>query len=334
VNANSIERRRVRQLADENNIGVRALRFLDAQKLDHSPDNYAFAYRYLLGADRVFSDAVDHEIEGGVRLRQEAVRALMTQHALPLVKGAFDRPTMQLLDLLTRVTSATSELNQDLTRTAAELVSADPQHVRKLVIFMIERTAEAETSFSAALQQAKLLRDTLNGVHEGTGRDPLTGLPGHESMVERLEASIAAAGNCSIAIIDVDHLDGFVEAHGPEIRDRLLKAAAITLTAACSPYQVGRWGSASFMTLIDEPDLATGIAKLELACADMAARQLKLRETDEPLGQVTLSAGVATTRGRSGKEVAKAAVNLARKARRLGGNHVLAEAQLIAIPSR
>ena len=83
-------------------IGARALRFLDAQKLDHSPEHYAFAYRYLAGVDREFSDAVDREIEGGVRLRTEAVRALMPEIVSPLTDGTFDRLTIQLLELLTR----------------------------------------------------------------------------------------------------------------------------------------------------------------------------------------------------------------------------------------
>lgn len=326
----AVETTRVQALIKKDSIGERALRFLDAQKLDHAPEHYAFAYQYLSGVDRVFSEAVDREIEGGVRLRQEAVRALMPQSKLPFAGGMFDQLTTQLLDLLTKVASATNGLNQDLTRTAAKLVSAEPQQVRKLVIFMIERTAEAETSLSAALQQAQVLRDTLNGVNEEVGRDPLTGLPGYESMVQRLEASIAAVGNCSIAIIDVDQL-GAVPLHGPEMSERVLKAAAMTLKDACSPYQVGRWDDASFMMLIDDPDLATGIAKLELACANMGARQLKLRENNELLGQVTLSAGVATTRGRSAKDATKAAIRLSRKAQRQGGNHVLAEAQLIVV---
>ncbi len=312
-------------------IGVRALRFLDAQRLDHSPEHYAFAHRYLTGADREFSDAVDREIEGGVRLREEAVRSLMPDIVSPFSDGTFDRLTIQLLELLTKVSATTGGLNQDLTRTAAELVSAEPQHIHRLVVFMIDRTAEAEISLSAALQQAQVLRDTLNGVREEMGRDPLTGLPGWEAMVERLDACLATIGHCSVAVVDIDQLDEFVATHGPAMGDRVLKAAAMTLKDACAPYQVGRWGDTSFLTVIDEPDLATGIARLESACAEMASRHLRVRETDEPLGQVTLSAGVATSRGRLPRDLTKAAVRLSRKARKQGGNRVLAEARLIEI---
>ena len=92
-------------------IGARALRFLDAQRLDHSPEHYAFAYRYLTGVDREFSDAVDREIEGGVRLREEAVRSLMPEIASPFSDGTFDRLTIQLLELLTKVSAATGGKN-------------------------------------------------------------------------------------------------------------------------------------------------------------------------------------------------------------------------------
>jgi diguanylate cyclase len=113
---------------------------------------------------------------------------------------------------------------------------------------------------------------------------------------------------------------------------RLLKAAAMTLRTACSPYQVGRWSDAPFLVLIDDPDSATGLAKLKAACADMAARSLKRRDTDEPLGRITLSAGVAATRGRTGDEVVAAAMRLLAEARRGGGNRVVAEPRLIAMP--
>jgi len=312
-------------------ISRRALRFLDTHDLDHSPEHYAFAYRYVLGTDRAFSDAVDHEIEGGIRLRTEAVRALMPMQDAPTAGPAFGDLSTQLLELLKTAASATSDLNRDLVRTAAALVSAEPPRMRKLVIFMIERTAEAEMSLSAALLRAQALRDSLNGARDDIGRDALTGLPGRDSMASRLAASVADSGHCAIGIIDIDQLPELIAEHGSLMGDRVLKAAALTLQDACSPYQVGRWDGMSFMALVDDPSMVAGIEKLETACANMASRRLKLRENDEPLGSITFSAGVATTRSRTVAEVTRAAAKLMRKARKQGGNRVAAESRLVEV---
>ena len=139
-------------------IGARAIRFLDEHGLDHSPDHYAFAHRYLSGQDRDFADAVKQEIEGGIRLREEAVRALMPGDTGRSATADFGALATELLGLLTNTASATGDLNRDLVRTAAALVSAEPPRVRKLVVFMIERTAETEASLSAALRRAQALR--------------------------------------------------------------------------------------------------------------------------------------------------------------------------------
>ncbi|MCU6452785.1 diguanylate cyclase [Sphingomonas sp. A2-49] len=322
-------------MVKQGGIGIRAIRFLDDHGLDHTPDHYAFAHRYLAGQDRPFAAAVNHEIEGGVRLRADSVRALMPGDPAAATAANFGELATQLLGLLTNTASATGDLNRDLVKTAAALVSAEPPRVRNLVVFMIERTAETEASLSAALRQAQALRDTLNGARDDIGRDPVTGLPGVDSMTRRLEASIADAGNCAIAIVDIDQRAQLTLEHGAEMEQRLLKAASLTLCAACSPYQVGRWGDAPFLVLVDDPDIATAIARLEAACADMASRNLKRRETDEPIGRITLSAGVATTRGRDAGQVAAAAMRLLAEAKRAGGNRVVAEPRLIAVsPNR
>ena len=318
----------------QDSIGGRALRFLDRHGLEQTPEHYAFAYRYVSGQDREFSDAVDHYIDGGVRLREEAMRALMPQDAWAQIGGAFNQLATQLMELLRAATAVTGDLNRDLVQTAAALVSSDPARVREMVTYMIERTAKAEAALSASLRQAQELRDTLDGARREIGRDPLTGLPGPDAMAERLASSISAAKGCGVALVEIDQVSRVTAEHGVGIGDRLLKAVALTLRDACSPYQVGRWGDASFLVLLDHADIATCVAALESARADMAARRLKLRENSAPLGAVTISAGVAASRGREARVVVGAAEQLLRQANRAGGSQVSAEARLVRVTAQ
>ena len=314
-------------------IGARTLRFLAAHGLEPTPEHYAFAYRYVSGRDREFSDAVDHYIEGGVRLREEALRALMPEESWPNAGAALGLLAGQLMDLVRDATSVTGDLNRDLVLTAAALVSSDPPRLKEAVGFMIERTAQAETALSLSLRQAQVLRDRLTGARDDVGRDPLTGLPGHEAMAERLDAGLVSGEHCSVALVGIDQLAGLAGEHGEGMSDRLLKAVALTLRDACSPHQVGRWGETSFAVFLDGVGVEAGAAVLEAARADMAAKRLKLRENDEPLGQVTLSIGVAGCRGRKRQKIVSAAQRLLSRASAGGGDRVIAEAPLIDVAS-
>lgn len=52
------------------------LRFLDDHRLDHTPDHYASAHRYLFGNDRALEAGVQAIIDGGVRISPAEVEKL------------------------------------------------------------------------------------------------------------------------------------------------------------------------------------------------------------------------------------------------------------------
>ncbi len=125
--------------------------------------------------------------------------------------------------------------------------------------------------------------------------DPLTGLPNHRALVERLDATLtdAQAGQtpCAVIFMDVDHFKMMNDRYGHAVGDQLLYqfgklVRAILPAEAC----VGRWGGEEFVAILPRSDSleALGIAE------QVRARVEQYRSTCERKLNVTCSLGVAS----------------------------------------
>ena len=104
--------------------------------------------------------------------------------------------------------------------------------------------------------------------------------------------------------------------------DRALKLVADALTEGLAPWPVARWGGEEFLVIAETPDAQRVCEKVVLAKDALADRNLKLRETDEPMGPITFSAGVAANVGDS-EETLRRADNALYEAKKTGRNKVM-----------
>lgn len=310
--------------------GADVLRFLDDHRLEHSPAHYAFAFRFLFGGDQALEASVRSITDGGVRITPAEVEKLarvVVPEAVNDVGPQLDQVTLRVLDIIRDTLDATGGLNRDLVQASASLLADDVPNVRAVVAAMIERTASAEKSLSEATQQAQRLRQELNVLRSDANKDRLTGLLNRAA----LEDHLAAASDCCVAMVDVDHFKSVNDTHGHGVGDRVLKAVGAALAETCSPHIVGRWGGEEFMVLFDRTTLPAAQAQVDRARATLAAKRLRLRENDKPLGSVTFSAGVAARRGRSIEDLVASADALLYIAKNSGRNQVMAEQSLVNV---
>lgn len=306
------------------------LRFLDDHRLDHTPDHYASAHRYLFGNDRALEAGVQAIIDGGVRISPaevEKLGAAVTPEPENDVAPQLDQVTVRVLDIIRDTLDATGGLNRDLVKASAALLADDAANVRVVVGAMIERTASAEKRLGEATQQAQRLRQELNALRSDANKDRLTGLLNRAA----LEDYLAAATDGCVAMVDVDHFKTVNDTHGHGVGDRVLKAVASALADACAPHVVGRWGGEEFVVLFERSDLVAAQVKVDQARSVLAGKRLRLRENDKPLGSVTFSAGVAARRGRLPEDWISAADELLYRAKAQGRNQVVAERALVDV---
>lgn len=313
--------------------GHQVLRYLDDHRLAHTPEHYLFAHRVLFGRDEAFRDTVSSYTDGGVRITPEQVRRLAPgpNRTTGDFAPELDALTLRVLDIAGEAATVTGELNRNLVTTMADMLDPTGADVRPVVTTLIDQTAEAEGRLREAVRQAQQLRDDLNALHDDASRDRVTGLLNRQAMEERLAAAAARSAAFSVAIVDVDRFRAINDGYGRAVGDRVLRAVAETLRETCSAHPVGRWGGEEFMVVLDRTSAADAGELIDAARATLTGRRMKLREDDRPLGVVSFSAGVASSRSRAPAAIVEAAERLVREAKQRGRNTVVAEPAAVGL---
>lgn len=313
------------------NRGADVLSFLDRHTLAHTPDLYAFAHEYLSGVDDHLRGRVDAAIDGGVRLTQDQVQQLRPHTLAQALTPELDHITLRVLDIVGDAMRVTSDLSRELVTASAALLDDPGAGAGPLLATMLRRAVKAETSFAHAAVRARQIRAELAALQTDGQHDPLTGLTNRNGLEQRL-ANPLRNPTC-LALVDVKGLRRINESHSPPVGDRLLKVVARVLADRCRNHLVSRWDGGTFALLIEAIDLRTAGEMVTAACTAIGAREMKVRESDEPLGRIILSASVVAGRGRSAEHMIEAAQHLLGHAKQTGGDRVMVEDVVVSAKS-
>lgn len=281
-----------------------ALRFLDAHMLDPTPPNYSFAYLYLTGVSSSLRKAVHEMTDGGFRLSQRDVDELMgsaNETAGAASSGAFDEQQSQLrhqarsfADLTAQALRDAGAFNRDLNASVEEL--NDGADLIAVVRTMIERTAEVERKLEDTNKETERLRLDLEAARDDASRDGLTNLPNRRTFDAKVQSACNDESPITVAFCDIDHFKTINDRFGHAVGDRVLKAVANILSDTLNPHMVARYGGEEFVVLFPDLDSQSAFDLIETAREAVESKHFRVRETDDPLGNVTFSAGIATTK--------------------------------------
>jgi diguanylate cyclase (GGDEF)-like protein len=127
-----------------------------------------------------------------------------------------------------------------------------------------------------------------------------------------------------MALLDVDFFKSYNDCYGHQAGDEALKTVADELRDhARSGDAVYRYGGEEFLCVFPEQSMDSGMQAVERMRAGL--RRLAIPHTDNPLGVLTLSAGIAMLdplRIRSAEEVLRDADVALYRAKQLGRNRV------------
>jgi diguanylate cyclase len=156
---------------------------------------------------------------------------------------------------------------------------------------MLNRVQSTEAKLEAATNEASELRAKLEEARDNARRDPLTDLPNRRAFEEAFAARAADGASLCVAVCDVDRFKRVNDRFGHAVGDRVLKAIGDALLGACSGHLVARYGGEEFAVLFCGVERGAALATLEIARETVASKRYRLRDSDEPLGAVTFSAG-------------------------------------------
>lgn len=199
--------------------------------------------------------------------------------------------------------STTANYSDDLEQHVADLVQVHEtgqiiSSLADLAKAMLERTRKLEGEMRRSEVEAKGLRHNLEKARREASIDHLTGLPNRRSFEAVLEREYgearAAVEPLVVAFCDIDHFKLVNDTHGHDAGDRVIRLIAEMLTTISNDNcHVARHGGEEFVLLFRGSSPEEAYQKLDRLREQMAERRLINRKTDNPIGQITFSAGIA-----------------------------------------
>ncbi|HYD18930.1 MAG TPA: GGDEF domain-containing protein, partial [Patescibacteria group bacterium] len=146
--------------------------------------------------------------------------------------------------------------------------------------------------------QVKELKKNLDNVRREALTDGLTGVANRKAfdkqILDLVEEATANATPLTLMMLDIDFFKKFNDAYGHVVGDQVLKLVARTLVDNVKGRDmVARYGGEEFAVLLPETPLAAAMKVAEMLRRTVEHKEVVNKTTQENLGRITLSMGVA-----------------------------------------
>ena len=164
-----------------------------------------------------------------------------------------------------------------------------------------------EKRLSTSTDEVKRLREHLESARRDAMTDALSNLPNRKAFDQGLARACAEAESTgaplTLAVLDIDHFKRFNDTWGHQTGDQVIRFVASVIRKAGDPPRLpARYGGEEFALVLPGDGAQAAMALVDAIRVEISSRALKRRSTDEDLGAVTVSAGLAQRR--SGESVA------------------------------
>lgn len=279
--------------------------FLLEHAIEPLPDHYTLAYRHRIAGEPGLGQKVAALIHDG----HATINAMGENDAglsVALLATLVQQAQQQLEDvaaLARRSGDDARSYGQALEDNIAELAPAMANHpvlgsLVGLTRMMIEKTTAAEEQMRRSASQIETMRDNLDQAREQAETDALTGLFNRRAFERELgaacERSKIHGTPLAVAFCDIDHFKLVNDTHGHDIGDRVLSFVGKVLVENVGKRGiVARHGGEEFVLLFDNMTPEDAFEIVDIACYDLSKRNIIDRNAGQPIGTVTISAGVA-----------------------------------------
>jgi diguanylate cyclase len=294
-----------------------AMETLDLMRLHGVPPtsaNYEVWLAYRLARNQSLRDAIDSRIASGTpftfednaQLHEQFFTGLGASAQIVLAGEKIARDLSHVVSFLKDAEERSGDYGRTLESAASNLNRGlNPEQIRQIVSSLAAATldmANHNQTLNEQLQRSgreiETLRSSLESVRMESLTDSLTGLANRrmfdETLRMRIEEAKAQRSELSLMLCDIDHFKRFNDTWGHHTGDQILRFLASALQAHARPdFLVARYGGEEFAMIM--PRLSARIAQqtAEALREAIQAKRLRRRSTNEDLGQVTVSVGVA-----------------------------------------
>jgi diguanylate cyclase len=236
----------------------------------------------------------------------------LAKHAYNADLSAASGNLVRQIDDIGRTLAEAQRDHSDYGRTLAGasevLALADPHALAKMIQTLTDATRLIQSQSSAlerrlndSTGEVQRLQQHLDVVRRDAMTDALTGLANRKAWDEGIEKAVAEAARSgeplSVAILDIDHFKRFNDNWGHQTGDQVIRYVASVLgRLGVAPRLAARYGGEEYAIALPGDTADAMASLLDTLRIEIGSRRLKRRSTNEELGAVTVSAGVAQYR--------------------------------------
>ncbi|HYD85837.1 MAG TPA: GGDEF domain-containing protein [Vitreimonas sp.] len=290
---------------------------LDLMRLHGVPptsDNYEVWLAYRLGRNAALREAIDSRIAGGdsftsefnAQIHERFFTGLGASAQILLTGEQIARDLGQVLSLLKQTEEKSGSYGRTLESAATDLNSGlGPDQIRQVVsslaaatLDMASHNQQLNQQLQRSSREIETLRASLESVRVESLTDSLTGLANRrmfdETLRMRIDEARAQRTEICLLLCDIDHFKRFNDTWGHHTGDQILRFLASALQAHARPdFLVARHGGEEFAVIMPRVNARIAAQTAEALRAAIQAKRLRRRSTNEDLGQVTVSVGIA-----------------------------------------
>lgn len=327
-----------------------ALAAMETHKVWPTALNFELWVHYVAAKDSPLGAEIDQMLEANEPFT-DAVGETLAAKFLPKQKLSSEildtgDALSKELDSVTRAIVSAREsseaYDQELANASESLAGEDTGKIKSMVETLTQATQRVrqenqtlESQLADTTAEVGRLREHLEQTRREAMTDGLTGLANRKSFDEALEQACqqaeAEGGTLSLAVLDIDHFKAFNDTWGHQTGDQVLRyVASVIGRFGDAPRTAARYGGEEFALIFPGETARAALAMLEDIRLEVASRVLKRRSTNEDLGAVTLSAGLAERHAGEGPAALIERADAALYASKRGGRNRTSAADPIA----
>ena len=313
------------------------------------PQFYELLYTYATGVNPALNARInaifregDPTIDLAERLYNEFLRAQDATERISSVSERMSARIKSVHQAIDTALSTASDFSGVLQHADAGLsgevtpnaVKAMAQRLLAETRRMHDANRKLEQKLVASRDDVAALQRDLDDVRREAMLDPLTKIFNRkyfdEGLVKAFVAADAGEGPLSLLLLDIDDFKRFNDTWGHQTGDQVLRLVAMTLKSNIKGKDIAaRYGGEEFAAILPQTDLEGAVIVADNIRRAIQAKELLKRSTNEKLGRITASFGVAAFRpGDTPSTLIERADRCLYAAKHAGRNKVLSETEL------
>ena len=290
--------------------GAAAWERVSKEGLRPSPEMFELWYRYYDGDPEICSAIDRHEekIDEAfcMGVHKKFIARVSVDDAMRKINDNLQKALIEVSEAVGGMQNATTDYGSSLSDMTDHMKEANSiEDLEKVILSlaedtkkMVEYNKSLEQQLDTSSNQVNALKENLDTVRHEAMTDGLTGLSNRRAFDIYLKEAVMRAEeegkSLVLMMLDIDHFKPFNDNFGHQIGDQVLRLVARCLIDGVKGRdRAVRYGGEEFAIILPETPLKAGIVVGDALRKSVESREVVNRTSNQNLGKITLSVGVA-----------------------------------------